>query len=188
MASGHRAISPWSHRPLVPFVARLIRFASDSTLLGSFTVAAVGGFVLTVVALAGLGYVIASRSGIPRHEAHLVVVGAVVLWSVTPFALRFVLTAPVLTDELATGLLILWLALLLAPQRHSWTWTLAPIAAMLATTAREAAVATIVVTCWSPSHYDVTSRRDAFASCAAAGPRSSSTSLGPLRTFASRAP
>ena len=77
------------------------------------------------------------------------------------------MTTPALTDELATGLTVAWLALLFAAGRGRWLWTLAPAAAILATTAREAAFVTIAATCVAAVALRAISRRDAYFNVAA---------------------
>jgi hypothetical protein len=123
--------------------------------------------VLTVGALAALGYELSRRAGTSRRRAIAIAVAAPALWFATPFALRFALTAPALTDALATGLTVAWLALLFAAPRRRWLWALAPAAAVLATTAREAAFLTIAATCVAAVALRAISRRDAYFNVAA---------------------
>ena len=112
MALGHLGRHPFSDRPLVPFLVRISRAVTGGSLLRNFEVFSVLGFALTAVALGALAYVIASRTG---AEPRAVIAGvAIGLWSVTPFALRFSLAAPVFTDSMGTGLTVSWLALFFA--------------------------------------------------------------------------
>jgi hypothetical protein len=105
-ASGKIGTAPFTYRPLVPFAARIVRAVSDWSLVGSFQFVAACGFVLTIGGLAALARGTALRSGVAPGQAF----GAVLLWIPTPYALRFVLTAPTFVDELATGLAVTWLA------------------------------------------------------------------------------
>jgi hypothetical protein len=168
IARGLVGRQPFNQRPLVPLAARATRAMTDMTLVSSFRIVAIAGLLLTLGALAGLGYVISLRAGTSRRHAVAIALVAPALWFVTPFALRFVLTAPVLTDELATGLAITWLALLFAPRRGRWTWLLAPVVAVAATLSRETAFVTIAATCVVAGALGVIARRDACLSAGAA--------------------
>lgn len=168
MARGLAGRKPFNQRPLVPLAARSTRAITDLNLVSSFRIVAVAGLLLTLGALAALGYVISLRAGTSRRHAVAIALAAPALWFVTPFALRFALTAPVLTDELATALAITWLALLFAPWRRRWTWVLAPMAAVLATLSRETAFVTIAATCVVAGALRVIARRDAYLNVGAA--------------------
>ncbi len=159
---------PFNQRPLVPLAARTARAITNVNLVSSFRIVAVAGLLLTLGALAALGYVISLRAGTSRRHAVAIALVAAALWFVTPFALRFSLTAPVLTDELATALAIAWLALLFAAGSRRWTWVFAPMVAVLATAARETAFAVIAVTCVVAAALRVIERRDAYLSVGAA--------------------
>jgi len=135
--------------------------ATGLKLVAGFRAVAIAGLALTAGALAALGYVLALRAGVSRRQGRAIALVAPALWFGTPFALRFDLTAPVLTDSLATGIAVMWLALLLVPWRRRWWWVLAPVAAVLATTAREAAFLTIATTCIAAVALRVIARRDA---------------------------
>jgi hypothetical protein len=167
IARGLAGAQPFNQRPLVPLAARATRAITDVTLVSSFRIVAVVGLLLTLGALAALGYVISLGAGASRRDAVEIAVAAPALWFVTPFALRFALTAPVLTDELATGLAIAWLALLFAPWRSRGMWMLAPVVAVLATLSRETAFVTIAATCVVAGALGVIARRDAYLSAGA---------------------
>jgi hypothetical protein len=167
MARGKLGRRPFSHRPLVPAIARVVSAALDTTVRHSFLVIALCGFVLTLVAIVALGRRVALRTGIDARKAARIGALAAVLWAVTPLALRFVLLAPVLTDSLGTALLVAWLAALLARSRHRFTWVLAPMVAVLATLAREVNAATIAATCIVALGVHIVSIRRAGATIAA---------------------
>jgi hypothetical protein len=168
MAAGELGTRPFSHRPLVPFLAGTVQSLSGWTVIDSFKAVGIAGFVLTNAAIVALGWVLARRMGVRAGHGRTVVALAALSWSLTPFALRFVLNAPVLTDELATGLTVAWLASLLAPGPRPLIVTLAPALALLATTAREAAFPTVVATCLIAVMLGVLSRRGGAANAGAA--------------------
>ena len=167
-ARGHIGTAPFSYRPLDPLAARIVRAVSGWDLVGSFQFVAACGFVLTVCALAALARGTALRSGVAPREAWFIAFAAVLLWIITPYALRFVLTAPVFVDELATGLAVTWLAVFFARGRPL-SWVLAPVLATLATLAREVGIATVTVTCVTAVILRIVPLRHAVVNCVAAG-------------------
>jgi hypothetical protein len=97
----------------------------------------------------------------------MIAFGAVLLWIGTPYALRFVLTAPVFVDELATGLSTVWLAVFFA-RTTQIQWFLAPLLAVFATLAREVGVATVTITCVTAVIVGIVPLRYAVVNCAVA--------------------
>ena len=166
-ATGKIGTAPFTYRPLVPFAARIVRAVSDWSLVGSFQFVAACGFLLTICSLAALARGTALRSGVAPRQAWLIAFGAVLLWISTPYALRFVLTAPTFVDELATGLAVTWLAVFFARGRLL-VWVVAPVLAILATLAREVGIATVGVTCLTAVILRLVPLRHAVVNCVAA--------------------
>ncbi len=168
VANGRTAKWPFSHRPLVPLVARLIHLVSHLSVPHSFLVVALAGFVLAAVTTAALGGILAERAGLDRRRTRWVAIAASAAWAVSPFGLRFALLSPVLTDGLATALLVSWLVVAIRPPSGRYALVAAPLLAFLATLARETSAATIVLTCVVAFACHVVPVRTAIASGGAA--------------------
>ncbi len=128
-----RSLTLW--RPLSPLIARGVHAITGWDLPHSFLVPAFIGFVLAIVGTALVANALADALDLTLAARRMLIVIAVSAWLVTPFALRFWLFLPTMTDILGTGLCTLWLGLVLGRSRHA-VW-LAPVVAAAAVLNRE---------------------------------------------------